>query len=263
MPAVTDALYLPDGPRFVPTPLTQGPWDPDAQHGGPPAALCVRAVERCPSAVPMQVARLTIDLFRAVPLTPLEVRTSIVRDGKRLQVVDVSLLSGDVEVSRARALRIRADESIGIGPLATNDAFDEGPPPPEAGWPFGSRGETIAGFYNAVEHRRFDKQPGRRRNAWIRLLVPVVAGEAPSPVQRLAAAADIGSGISVPADFRTVLQINAELTIHVLREPVDEWIGLSARTILGTNGVGQSDTVLFDRDGRVGSSLQSLLVERR
>jgi hypothetical protein len=260
---VTDALYVPDAGRFVPSPLTQGPWDPHAQHGGPPAALCARAVERCPSPVPMQLARLTIELFRPVPLRPIEVRTDVVREGKRLQVVDVSLVADGIEVTRARGLRIRTDDSLGIGPVATNDLFDDVPGRPEDGWVFGERGERVEGFYGAVEHRRFEKRPGHRREAWIRLKVPVVAGEAPSPVQRLAAAADIGSGISVPADFRHVLQINAELTVHVLREPVGEWIGLSARTILGDNGIGQSDTVLFDRDGRVGSSLQALVVDRR
>jgi hypothetical protein len=258
------ALYVSDGDhRFAPTALTQGPWDPRAQHGGPPAALCVRAVEACDSAAPMQLARITIELFRPVPIAPLDVETRIVRDGKRLQIIDVALRADGVEVTVARALRVRADASIGIGPLATNDLFDPPPPGPEEGWRFGDRGEKVSGFYHAVEHRRFEKQPGERRHAWMRLLVPVVAGEEPSPAQRLAAVADAGSGISVPADFREVLQINAELTVHLLRPPAGEWIGLSARTILGGNGIGQSDTVLFDRDGRVGSSLQALVVERR
>jgi hypothetical protein len=260
---VTDALYTPDGERYVPTGLTRGPWDPQAQHGGPPAALCVREIERCPSVVPMQLARLTIELFRPVPLTPLTLRHEIVRDGKRLQVVDVSVEADGLEVARARGLRIRATDTTTIGPVATNDVWDEPPPSPESGWVFGARGEKVDGFYRAIEHRRFDKRTGHRREAWMRLLVSVVAGEEPSPVQRLAAVADAGSGISVPLDFRAVLQINAELTLHVLREPEGPWIGLAARTILGTGGVGQSDTILFDQSGRVGSSLQSLLVEAR
>ena len=36
---MADALFEPDGDRFVPGVLTRGPWSPGAQHGGPPAAL--------------------------------------------------------------------------------------------------------------------------------------------------------------------------------------------------------------------------------
>jgi hypothetical protein len=260
---VIDALYTPEDGRFLPSALTQGPWDPRAQHGGPPAALCARAVEHCPSLVPMQLARLTVELLRPVPLAPLSVHATVIREGKRLQLVDVSLTADDTEVVRARGLRIRRADTGAIGPVATNDLVDAPPGRPEDGWVFGTRGEKVDGFYRAIEHRRFAKRPGHRREAWIRLLVPIVAGEDPTPAQRLVALADVGSGISVPVDFRAVLQINAELTVHVLREPAGEWIGLAARTALGTTGSGQADTVLFDRAGRVGSSLQALIVEPR
>jgi hypothetical protein len=53
LPAVAEAIYLPAGQsRFLPTELARGPWDPGAQHGGAPAALIARAVERVESAVP-------------------------------------------------------------------------------------------------------------------------------------------------------------------------------------------------------------------
>ena len=70
-PPVADALFIADGDRFVPTVHTRGPWDPQAQHGGPPAALIARAVEAVPADAPMHVARLTVELLRPVPLTPL------------------------------------------------------------------------------------------------------------------------------------------------------------------------------------------------
>src|SRR5919108_4856364 len=40
------SFYELDGARLLPTELTRGPWDPDAQHAGPPAALLGRAIER-------------------------------------------------------------------------------------------------------------------------------------------------------------------------------------------------------------------------
>ena len=63
-----DALFERDGTRFVPTELCRGPWSPDAQHGGPPAALMARAAEGFEGGEEMQVARLTVELLRPVPL---------------------------------------------------------------------------------------------------------------------------------------------------------------------------------------------------
>ena len=45
MSAVT-VFSVQDGPdRFLSQPSTAGPWGPDSQPGGPPAALLCRAVE--------------------------------------------------------------------------------------------------------------------------------------------------------------------------------------------------------------------------
>src|SRR5687768_16626066 len=92
------ALYVPDGDRFVPTVATIGPWDRKAQHGGPAAALLARAVELVEAPVPQQVTRLTYDLWRPVPLAPLAIRTTVVRPGKRVSVVEAALVADDMEV---------------------------------------------------------------------------------------------------------------------------------------------------------------------
>src|SRR3954452_9829770 len=97
--SVGDAIYLPERPdRFVPTELARGPWDPNAQHGGAPAALIARAIERVESAVPMDVVRITYEFLRPVPLTPLDLRTRVLRDGKRVQLVEAQLHAGELEV---------------------------------------------------------------------------------------------------------------------------------------------------------------------
>jgi hypothetical protein len=87
-----------DGSSFVPTLLTQGPWNPDHQFGGAPAALVAQFLETVPTLVPLQVARLTVDLLRPVPIRPLQLEAAVRREGKRIQVVDVSLLADGVEV---------------------------------------------------------------------------------------------------------------------------------------------------------------------
>jgi hypothetical protein len=34
-----DALFVPDGPRLIPTDRARGPWSPDVLHGGPVGAV--------------------------------------------------------------------------------------------------------------------------------------------------------------------------------------------------------------------------------
>jgi hypothetical protein len=110
--AIFHSADLPaDGDGFVPTALARGPWDPNAQHGGAPSAILARAIERHDPEPPMQVARLTIELLRPVPLGPLSVRTRTVRPGKRVQLVEAGLRS---PTSRAGSdARCRASSSTG------------------------------------------------------------------------------------------------------------------------------------------------------
>jgi hypothetical protein len=93
--------------------------------------------------------------------------------------------------------------------------------------------------------------------------MPIVAGEDPSPLQRLVAAADFPNGISSELNWEEYVFINPDLTVYVEREPRGEWIGLDAQTRVVENGVGLAQAVLYDEQGRVGRSLQSLYVARR
>lgn len=262
------SLYEPDGDRFVPTELTIGPWDRTAQHGGAPSALLTRAVEAVEPRVPARLARVTFELLRPVPLTPLSVTTTVLRPGKKVSLVGASLLAGDVEVMRAVALRIREDESLvppdGVVP-------DDPPPAPPSGgergqrFPFDAEGEVVAFHATAVDIAAVDggfASPGPSV-VWIRLRVPVVPGEEPTAAQRVAAAADFGNGVSwvLPAD--SWLFINPDLTIHLARLPEGEWVGMRSVTIPAAGGVGLAESALYDAAGRIGRSVQSLILDRR
>ena len=84
-----------------------------------------------------------------------------------------------------------------------------------------------------------------------------------TPLQRVAGAADFANGISGVLPFDSHLFINPDLTIHLYRAPVGEWIAMASATHHGPLGVGLSDSALFDVDGRIGRSNQSLLLDRR
>ena len=92
---------------------------------------------------------------------------------------------------------------------------------------------------------------------------PLVRGEDPSPLQRLAAAADFGNGISSPLSWDDYVFINPDLTVYIDRPPEGEWIGLEASTRVVDRGVGISESVLYDERGSVGRALQALVVAPR
>ncbi len=99
---------------------------------------------------------------------------------------------------------------------------------------------------------------------WSRLLVPVVAGEAPSPLQRVAAAADFGNGVSRIVDFETHIFINPDLTVALARLPVGEWIGFDMVSRLSERRLRPGrEPDLRRRRARSGRAVQSLLVEAR
>ncbi|HET9050061.1 MAG TPA: thioesterase family protein [Candidatus Dormibacteraeota bacterium] len=263
-PPNAPALFLRDGDLFVPTVHTRGPWDPRAQHGGPPAALLARCIDGVEAPGAMRVVRVAVDILRPVPLTPLRVTTRVARPGRRVDVVEAALAAGDTEVARCSALRVRS-AALDLDELAP-DASAPAHTPDDGTVPHvRMTGGTTEGFPITGSEMRFISGglylPGPSV-VWIRLRVPVVEGETPTPMTRAAAAADFGNGVSSILDWEQRLFINPDLGVWLSRDPVGEWICLEASTrIDATVGAGLAESALWDRHGRVGRSVQSLFVE--
>jgi hypothetical protein len=258
--AAREAMFIPDGDgAVIATVLTQGPWHPNAQYGGTPAALLTWAVERVPTLVPMRIARLTVDMHRPVPLGRLHVGAEVAREGKRLQLVVATIHDDEgVEVARATALRFRLAE----GPDAPTDPDL----PPIEVPPFGpvresaARSDGLNGFTGALETRNGgDRGQG---TSWYRATRPVIAGEEPSPTVRLAWASDFTANSANYLDLTRWSAINADLTITLGRAPVGEWTGVATRSWYAADGIGHARGDLFDRDGLVGTCTASLLVDQ-
>jgi hypothetical protein len=259
---VSDAIFEPDGDGFVPSGLARGPWDPNAQHGGAPAALLARAIERFEPAPASQVARLTIELLRPVPLGRLTVRGRTIRPGKNVQLIEAALFSDEIEVARATGLRIREKALELPDGVASGDRLTVGPDDlPRVSFDR----VTDVSFADAMEIVPVLGAPGISGpgTAWFRLRVPVVAGEETTPLQRVAAAADFGNGISSVVDWNEGwLFINPDLTVSLQRYPEGEWVALEATTYPGVRGIGMAEAGLYDERGRIGRSVQSLLLDR-
>ncbi|MDQ2939333.1 MAG: thioesterase family protein [Actinomycetota bacterium] len=256
-----ESFYEADGERFASTELTRGPWDPEAQHAGPPAALLGREVERLEDAEEFQVARITFEILRAVPIAPLRVEARVVRPGRRVQLVEGSLSDREGEVMRATAWRLRT------APVELPELPQAEPPPgPEAAEPrdFVPTDQEV-GYHTAMEYRFLEgafREPGPAK-VWMRMRHPLVGGEQTSPLQRVLTAADSGNGVSATLDWRRFLFINVDLSVHLERMPAGEWVCLDAVTLPQPNGVGVADTLLLDERGRIGRALQTLLVGER
>lgn len=255
------AIFDRDGDLYVPTEASLSPWSDQAMHGGPPAMLLAREIERFPSDQPMFVSRLTVELLRP-SRSPLSIRSRLVRPGRRVQLVEASLFAGDQEIARATGERIR---TTGVEVPAREESIPR--PPPEALREWSGSWRDGAGFYHllGVEGRsQVDVGPGRSPGwVWFRLKLPLVEGEEPSGLVRICAAADFPNGISFVVDPRRTSFVNPDLTVYVSRLPVDEWVLVDAATWLEPQGTGLAEGALYDRRGRIGRSLQSILVEQQ
>jgi hypothetical protein len=260
---VLEAFYERDGDRFVATELTRGPWDPGAQHAGPPAALLGHALEGLPDAERFQIGRISFDILRAVPIGPVQVAARVLRPGRRVQLIEAELGDGTETLMRATAWRIRT-EPVEIPAEAL--AASPPPPPPERGsevsfFPTGQE----HGYHSAMEVRFISGgfiEPGPAV-VWLRMRQPLIAGEETSPLQRLLVVADVGNGVSASLDYRRHLFINVDLTVHLERMPAGEWVCVDAVTLPAPNGLGTAESVLSDGEGRVGRALQTLLIAER
>jgi hypothetical protein len=261
---MAEAVFIPAGDgRFIASELARGPWDPKAQHGGAPAALLMRAFEQLPAADGLQIARVTYEFMRPVPLGELQLRAEVARPGRRVQLLEASVFAPDgTEVVRARALQIqRADP----GAATPSAAPPEGPDRGDLDLPrFLRSGSTFFGS-DAMDIRFVAgtfNDPGPA-TAWFRLRQPLVAGETPSPLQRVAAAGDFGNGIGAALPWANWIFINPDLTLYIERPPAGEWVCLEATTRIGAGGVGVAESVLYDESGRVGRAIQGLLIAPR
>lgn len=258
---MSEAFYqsLGDG-RLASTPHTAGPWSAESQHMGPPAALLGRALEQLPAARPARIVRVTVEILGPVPVAELAVTARIERPGRSVELLSAELSAGGRSVARAGAWRIAQSDSTEVAGLSTPaattlpapDTLVDGPHPRNWGRGYldSMRWRSVHGYFDVLGPAV----------VWASQAVALVDGEEPTGLQRLLTVADSGSGLSACMDPREWLFINSELTVHVHREPVGEWIGMDARTVLGADGTGTAFTVLHDQDGPVGRGAQALLV---
>lgn len=256
-----EAFYLPSGEGvFQSTRHTAGPWTAEAQHLGPPSALLVRALEQVPADRDTQLARVTIEILGPVPIAELTVRATLVRPGRSVELLNAEMSANGRVVATASTWRITTTDSTPV---------EAGQADPLPGWdgiePTGRPDGWGPGYIDVMEWRPLHgglHVPGPA-TAWVRQRIPLVDGEKPTGLQRLFTVADSGNGLSNRLNPSQWWFINTDLTVHIQREPVGEWIGLDANTAIGPTGIGTASSVLHDAEGQVATGAQALMVRPR
>ncbi|HEY6635376.1 MAG TPA: thioesterase family protein [Acidimicrobiia bacterium] len=265
-----EGVYLPGATpsEYRSTPLANAGWYDEGQHGGAFASLIVGHVEASvPTLSTMEIDRVTVEIFRVIPLVDLRIETEVIREGKRIQSVEARTYDpAGTLLSVATIQRLRVAELE-----LPDDAF---PPPLQLprpdeieesvgeAWGVGQVGKPM--FHrHAMEIREIfggfgEKGPGA---VWMRLTKPIVAGRETTAAQRAVATADFCNGISRGLDTDQWVFMNPDLTVHLARYPVGEWVGLSAVSGYQRVGRGVSTGTLWDTRGWLGRSTQSLYLD--
>jgi hypothetical protein len=266
---MADHVYECNGDVYAPTQWAGSPWSAAHQHGGPVNALFALAAEEAAEETGLRVVRLTVDLFRPVPLAPLVLRRRYLRRGRRLANVEAELgLPGNDElISRASAVLLRPDSDV-------PRSWEHEPPPPfplEGAepvefMPAAYREIVPPGFHWSFEVRMGGDEHGAA--AWITTPLDILPGRPMTPLQRSAAVADLTFGLSgrsllrqriVDVDAWRVPMINTDTTIYWERPPAGEWFGFRHALLTDHQGIGLAEVDLADTNGRLGRSLQAMI----
>ncbi|WP_134741798.1 acyl-CoA thioesterase domain-containing protein [Nocardioides sp. 503] len=257
------SFFRADGATLVPTEMAQSMWDANQMHGVAVSGALARALEAGVADLgraDLRPARLTVDLFRPATMDPCETSTTVVREGRRICLVDAVLTQGGAPVARASA--------VFLAPSADPDGEvwspeDRPVPPPEDVAP-PTDVPHVPFFHSEAAgwSQQFgDHQNGSRKRSW-NSAIPIVAGEAVTPFQAAAAVAD-GASLVTNWGSGGVQHINTDITLTLARRPDGVEIGLAAVDRVESDGIAVGTVAVFDRLGPLGTAVVTALANAR
>jgi hypothetical protein len=256
------ALFALDGETLVPTPIARSMWSENQMHGVAVSGALARAVERCVRSAgrdDLRPARMTVDLFRPATMEPCVVTAEVVREGRRICLVDAVLSQDGVRVARAGAIFLAPSASA---EGAVWQPTERPAPPPLDVAPVSDEPRVPYFHSDAGWSQTFaDHQDASRKASWNTGL-PVVAGERPSSFQAVAAMAD-GASLVTNWGERGVEHINTDITLTLARLPEALEIGLLAVDRVEHDGIAVGTAAVFDRAGQLGTAVVTSLVNAR
>lgn len=248
---------------FESTAGTASNWDPSIQHGSPPLALMTKVIEELAAGSDLRVGRLTLDILGAIPVAPVKVRAWVERPGRRISMMVAEMLATGPDGADRAVARVSAWL---LAPSDTSDAATDRYPPLVEGEAESNPHDWMGapGYLDTVSWRKQVPAPGEESAvAWLSPLVPLVDDEPLTDLQRLAMVVDCANGVGAALDPNAFVFMNTDTAVHLHRAPSGNDFALRARGSIGPDGIGVTTAEIFDRRGFIGTSAQTLLVQRR
>ncbi len=262
-----ESFYEPLGDdRYVATRATESPWDRRLQHGSPPTALLVHALETAYPRGDVRVARVNAEFLGPIPREVVRVRTTLARPGKRIEMLEATLederTGRPVVAARIWRIAVRPDAELERRAALSPEPAAL-PLAPVTGL-FGIA-EGDWGYADAIEWRYARGGPPELGPAsvWTRPRIPLLPDGVLDPLARILLIVDSANGVSGVLPFAEWLFVPPTLSLALQRHAAGEWVCLDAATTLGPDGLGVTTFTLADRFGYLGGGTQALLVERR
>ncbi|MCV7151372.1 thioesterase family protein [Mycolicibacterium pyrenivorans] len=244
------ACFAREGGGFVPGSTARGGWG-ESVSGHAVGGLLAWALERVVGDTDMQPARLTVDLPKPMALEPVELHTEILRDGRRLRLIEASLAQRGAIVAKASGLFLRRCEQPGGDVWSPQVVMP--PLPSEDDVAAAALFIRTYGWGAPMQNPDQDwSGEAGRKYTWLNMTQPAVDGEELTPFVRAAMAGDITASL---ANWGTagLKFINADYTVTLSRLPQGPVLGLAAEAHHSFDGVATGSATLVDTEGPVGT----------
>jgi len=254
------AFFERDGETLVPTALARGSWSQTAMHGVAISGALGRAAEQALEGLgrsDLRPTRWVVDLFRPALMTPCTLRTQVVREGKRLALIDVVLYQDDEPVARAGATYLRVSQTTEGEVWSPSPQSRPTPPPVDVAPPTDQPHPPYLRSDGEWTQERSAHTNSAHKQSW-NSLPAVVVGERCTPFQAACAIAD-GSNLVLNWGTMGVEYINSDVTMTLARLPVSTEIGLSVTDRVESDGIAVGTAVMFDREGPLGTVVLTAL----
>jgi hypothetical protein len=234
---------------FMPTSSSMGPWGPTTVSGLVIAGLVGYGAEQGAGGDGFVGTRLTVDMVRMAVFGELRVQTDLVRDGRRLRMVDVTITQDGRNVAHGRGIFARRSETP-PGKVWSASLVMPPPPSPAETPPFGPKPYVGP---DATPARTFEDwhDPTQEKYVWYDCAATLVEGEPMSAFVRAAAVADVANPLTNWGSDGLQF-VNSDVTLMMSRLPEGTLIGMAARDRQEADGVSVGSSVMVDVEGPFG-----------
>lgn len=234
---------------FLPSPSAVGPWGPSTVSGLVVCGLVGYAAEQAAGDEDFVGTRLTVDMVRMAAQGELRTESTVLREGRRLRLVDVTITQQGRNVAHGRGVFARRSQTP-PGEVWAPGVVMPAPPDADETPVFGPK--PYVGD-QALPARDFDpwRDASQAKYVWYDFDATLVEGEQTSPFVRAAAVADVSNPLTNWGS-EGLQFVNSDVTMLLSRLPEGTMLGLAARDRHDAGGISVGTAVMYDRVGPIG-----------